>query len=521
MQAEPPVPKEQEFCEVENTDPEQHKKWLDKHGFKPDEQGNFRVDGFEGQTPVSLEALFDNIAVNVRDGYYTPLYTEPYDNRTFVMVCGGPSLADRLDELRDKSRDRSKYLVVCSNMTGGYLLEHGIIPHAHFIIDPQEKKKFDVLPHKTSKETEYWINAACNPAVFQELKSQGIKPYAFLADFDADGKAIRAVKENMQPGQPGMMAIQGGTMAGLRAINLADALGFRKMEYYGFDAIVQVANGKARPYAYEKKRGEAIIEISCDRCAAKFDTTLIFQKQVNEFIKWTSQMPWIAVKIIGGGLISHYQAHIDELRAADSAKQSKRRYTEEYKVLQHELHAGGEYGVSGAQYIPTIFHGISQLTKRLGSVRVLDYGSSTGATMKAVKEHLWIPPGVESVCYDPFVPGFDAEPEPADMIICTDVLEHVEPECTMAVLDHIASLTRRIAFFSISLKPANKKLSDGRNAHINLRSSEFWLREIQKRFVTSEAKVSADGEVLLAIGQCIDDVAELTIGRKNANRLAA
>ena len=307
-------------------------------------------------------------------------------------------------------------------------------------------------------------------------------------------------------------------MAGLRAINLADALGFRRMEYYGFDATVQVADGKARPYAYEKKRGEAIIEIQCDRCEAKFDTTLIFQKQVNEFIKWRAKMPWINIEIIGGGLIANYKKHVEELERVEV--HNPMRWTEGYKVLQLDLHENTEYGISGQQYIPTIFHSIAQLAKRLPHVRILDYGSSSGATMKAVREHLWLPPNVEERCYDPFVAGCDSEPEPADFVICTDVMEHVEPECTMSVLDHIASLTKRIVFFSIPLVKAHKVLADGRNAHINLRTSEFWLREIQRRFVMSEARVSSNGEIVLAIGQSIDDVREITKQRKLMSKAA-
>lgn len=508
---------DQSFSEVENTDPAQHQRWLDKHGFKPGKDGTFSVDRFEGKDPVGREQLFENIRVNVSSRGYTSLYSEPYDERVFVMVCGGPSVAHHLDELRAKSLDDEHYFVVCSNMTGNYLADHGIIPHAHFIIDPQEKKKHDVA--RADERVQYWINVACHPAVFATLKDQGIQPYAFLADFDADGKAVQAVRESITPGQPGMMVIQGGTMAGLRAINIAEARGFRAMEYYGFDATVQVANGRARPYAYEKKRGEAIIEIQCDRCPEKFDTTLIFQKQVNEFISWRAKMPWIDIKIIGGGLIAHYQKHIEELEK--EVRHAPYRYTQKYAELQRKLHAEGEYGVSGKYFVPTIFHGISQLAKRHGSVRVLDYGSAAGNTMKAVREHLWMPPAVEDFCYDPFVDGICGEPEPADFLICTDVMEHVEPECTKAVLDHIASLTRRVVFFSISLDKAQKTLADGRNAHVNLRTAEFWLKEITRRFIVSEARVSSDGQVLLVVAQAIEDVKQTIRNRKNGSERRA
>ena len=496
---------DQTFVEVENTSPKVHQNWLDKHGFKPDDEGKFAIESFEGKNAVEEPQLLENIRTNVATGDYIPLYTQPYDERIFVMVCGGPSLGDHLDEIRAKSMD-PRYFVVCSNMTGGYLLKNNIVPAAHFILDPQEKKRFDVTPDRTRPEIQYWLNVACHPAVFEELRAQGIKPYVFLADFEAQGKAIAAVKESLPAGNQGMMAIQGGTMAGLRAINLADALGFRSLEYYGFDACVQVRDGKAKPYAYEKRRGEAIIEITCDRCDAKFDTTLIFQKQVNEFIAWRANMAWMDIKVIGGGLISHYHDHLKADDAVKAAKYSTLRYTPAYEAMQRELHAEGNYGQTGHQFIPTIFHAISQLAKKNGSVSVLDYGSAAGNTLEAVREQLWLPPTVTEVCYDPFVDGKSRDPEPADFVICTDVLEHVEPECTMAVLDHIAALTRKIAFFSIAMTPANKVLSDGRNAHINLRHPEFWLRELKKRFVLSEAKEMEDG--LLVVAQSIEGVRE-------------
>ena len=175
---------DQQYCEVENTDPAQHSKWLDKHGFKPDENGKFPVADFEGKNAVENDQLFQNIRDNVSFGDYIPLYTQPYDERIFVMVCGGPSLADHLDELKAKSLEKDKYCIVCSNMTGGYLLENNIVADVHFILDPQEKKKFDVVAGKTHMDTQYWINVACNKSVFDELRSQNIKPYAFLADFE-------------------------------------------------------------------------------------------------------------------------------------------------------------------------------------------------------------------------------------------------------------------------------------------------------------------------------------------------
>ena len=511
---------EQTFSEVENTDPGIHAKWLAKHGFTPDEEGKFSVDGFQGKDAVTTEKLFAHIKENSELGLEA-LMVEPYDERVFVMVCGGPSLANHLEEIRRKAGHPEHYLVVCSNMTAKYLLDNGITPHVHFILDPTAMKCHDVDIGKTSPDTEYWINVSCNPLVFKVLEAQGIKPKIFLAAFDSEGKDFEAFHEGMKkdPNFKGLTAIQGGTMAGLRAINLADARGFRKMQYYGFDATVEVKDGKARPYAYEKKRGEAIIEVQCDLCPEKFATTLVFQRQVNEFIKWVDLMPWIDVKIIGGGLISHYWDHLVHDR---NKKRVTHRFTPEYIKLQKELHAVGNYGVSGIAHSPAIYHGIMQLAKRFPKrVDVLDYGSSSGHTTSKIRKEFYLPGHVYFWNYDPAVDQFATEPGLNHFVICSDVMEHVEPECTWAVLDHLKEVTQCIIFFSISLVPARKVLSDGRNAHINLRDPEFWLREIKKRFITSEAQVSKDGAELLVVAQAIQDVRQIYRDIKKAEELAA
>jgi hypothetical protein len=218
-------------------------------------------------------------------------------------------------------------------------------------------------------------------------------------------------------------------------------------------------------------------------------------------------MPWIDISVLGGGLIAHYHEHIKVMDSKRAAKYSKLRYTPEYATMQKELHLLGGYGVTGKTFIPPIFHAISQLLKKHGSVSVLDYGSAGGGTMEAVREHLYLPPVVYDKCYDPFVDEFSQDPEAADLVICTDVMEHVEPQSTLAVLDHIQSLTKKVVFFSISLGPALKTLSDGRNAHINLRTAEYWLAQIKLRFVISEANVQKD-EVVLIVGQSIEAVRE-------------
>ena len=51
-------------------------------------------------------------------------------------------------------------------------------------------------------------------------------------------------------------------------------------------------------------------------------------------------------------------------------------------------------------------------------------------------------------------------------MICTDVLEHIEPDCLQAVLGHLRQVSREYTFVNISTRAAVKSLHDGRNAHL-------------------------------------------------------
>ena len=139
------------------------------------------------------------------------------------------------------------------------------------------------------------------------------------------------------------------------------------------------------------------------------------------------------------------------------------RYTEGYKDLQKQLHAAGGYGIGGYKHASQII----SMCQQLGTRNVLDYGCGGQTLQKNM------PFAITN--YDPFIEGLDREPVPHDVVVCSDVLEHIEPDCLPDVLNHLRSLTRRILFVDIACRPAVKKLADGRNAHLIQWSPETWL----------------------------------------------
>ena len=106
---------------------------------------------------------------------------------------------------------------------------------------------------------------------------------------------------------------------------------------------------------------------------------------------------------------------------------------------------------------------------------LLDYGCGKGNVFKNIQKKL-----IDCRGYDPGVPEYAVMPEiPAELVICTDVLEHIEPELIDNVLKHIESLTLKTAYLIIDTLPAQKNLPDGRNAHLIIENQDWWTNKIQ------------------------------------------
>jgi Methyltransferase domain len=147
--------------------------------------------------------------------------------------------------------------------------------------------------------------------------------------------------------------------------------------------------------------------------------------------------------------------------------------SEQYKAEQARLHAAGNYGTASLAYGEIV----SQLVDETGAKTLLDYGCGSMRNLAKVLDCDVLYQG-----YDPAVPAFSADPDPADMVVCIDVLEHIEPDCLESVLDHLKAKTRGHAFFTIHTGPAVKKLSDGRNAHLIQQPASWWLPQIMARW---------------------------------------
>ncbi len=90
------------------------------------------------------------------------------------------------------------------------------------------------------------------------------------------------------------------------------------------------------------------------------------------------------------------------------------------------------------------------------------------------------------VLYDPGVKEFELYPkQKKDLVICTDVLEHIPMIDTENFLNDIYLLANKAVFFAVSVRESKKKLKSGQSVHINIRKEDEWdkiFNSFQKRY---------------------------------------
>jgi len=157
-----------------------------------------------------------------------------------------------------------------------------------------------------------------------------------------------------------------------------------------------------------------------------------------------------------------------------------------YKAIQTEYHKErDDYGRSGHRWGDKV----QQWAQQLGSREILDYGSGKQTLQKSLPFPI--------TNYDPCTPGYDTIPAPHDFVVCTDVLEHIEPKCLDDVLDHLANLTKKLIFLSVATRPAKKFLPDGRNAHLIQEDPDWWIPKLFCRFDVQSYQRMGEGEFVV------------------------
>jgi hypothetical protein len=145
-----------------------------------------------------------------------------------------------------------------------------------------------------------------------------------------------------------------------------------------------------------------------------------------------------------------------------------------YSIL-HEAMPG--YGRTGLRLKPFIL----PLILDLKANQILDFGCGKGALGTSLMEG-----GLNVTLFDPFVEAYNQKPcGEYDIVLNTDVLEHIPEDVLPSVLEEIAGYSKN-AVFVISLTFADHILANGDNAHCTIRSRDWWRKKLEEVFPSVE-----------------------------------
>jgi len=138
-------------------------------------------------------------------------------------------------------------------------------------------------------------------------------------------------------------------------------------------------------------------------------------------------------------------------------------YTQDYIELNRAMHRqNSRYGANGGKNAQLV----KELIYDMGITSILDYGCGKGGLEKALNGL------VPFQGYDPALTS--GELVPAELVTCTDVMEHIEPDCVDAVLAHLFSLCTSMALFVISCEQGTRVLPNSQYAHCSVHSAAWW-----------------------------------------------
>ena len=479
-------------------------------------------------SPVPRETVLQNI----RDSAlfdYPVMEKQPPRDGALVFVAGGPTLLDHLDEIR--ARSQAGEYILTSNNTHDFLVDQGIIPNGCLIFDP--KKRVAGYVKKPQAATTYYLGATVVKEVFECFA--GFNVVKVLIAYGLEGEDDIRLQQELYPAAKPVQLLVGGTMTPLRAIPFACMLGYKVIEFYGLDSCFGVNSEKLvheddpeyeaalrrvgrtyedqqtgkkyvidEPenggffYAYKKPRPDDIhiAEIGSRR----FLTSPAFSHQAKQLVYWMNRLEGKIEIAVHGDSLSAAVLLGERKRKAYLAKTiGDRRWTEAYGALQLQFYDESEdkYGSRGDRNFELVSRallGVYSQTRR--KLTWLDYACGRGRLAEEITKALAF---VTATNYDPFHPAWRDQPEPGmhDFVTCMDVMEHVEEQCVDNTLTYIAQRCRYGAMFAISVHEAKKTLPDGRNAHVTIRTSQWWREKLGNHFQIVEQSSNGIGTVLI------------------------
>lgn len=154
--------------------------------------------------------------------------------------------------------------------------------------------------------------------------------------------------------------------------------------------------------------------------------------------------------------------------------------SDDYKEQMQKEHAVSKWGMSGRKYAGDAI--LKIVNGRHKPITILDYGCGKGVLGEYIvkncsRELSW-------TNYDPGMPEYDTLPKGTfDLVITTDVLEHIEEESLPIVLKQLAERTGKLLYNDIACYLTGSIFMEGpykgRDMHLTVEPPTWWREQLR------------------------------------------
>jgi hypothetical protein len=227
----------------------------------------------------------------------------PRGEGTLVIVAGGPSLKDSLEDVRGSWRVGDK--ILACNGAHKFLVSNGITPWACMIVDKNEENWRFVAG--SNPGTIYLLASSCHPRVF--IQFNGLDRDVRVWDMITNVEEIESDGQKVEDGRI-MAAREGydyisasGSTVAIHALLSGFNMGFRNFEIFGMDSCV--AGDKHHAYSQKWNDGMDVWPEPVFVGARSFICEPWMILQAQDFQKIIRVLwPHIGLKVHGDGMIA-------------------------------------------------------------------------------------------------------------------------------------------------------------------------------------------------------------------------
>jgi hypothetical protein len=386
--------------------------------------------------------------------YANWLKLEKEHNGIAVMIGGGPSVSDYVDNIQDLQD--SGAMVFAMNAASKWARLHEIKVDYQVIMDSKEETATLVDPLARN----HLFASQCNPKTFEQVENPT------LWHLDIGNAEEYFPPERVKKG--GYVLIGGGGAVGNCATCVAYSQGFRELHIFGYDS----SHKDNESHAYSQPMNDVIPTMEVEWGGKKFKTSITMKSQAERFQLTAQALKRKGVKLhlYGDGLLqTMYQTKVNDI-----SEQQKYQLMWQYDIYRE---------TSPGECVADEF--INLVRPEPGSL-IVDYGCGTGRAGIRFNSYGYrvLLLDFTDNCRDheamdfPFIQWDLTHPCPvvSDYGFCSDVMEHIPTKDVDKVIKNIMTSSKTV-FFNISNIQDSMGGLIGEPLHLTVQPFEWWKQK--------------------------------------------